>query len=38
VDTAEASPNDIADAGDEVQYFGENYPVKGRSIVVFVSR
>ena len=33
-DTAEASPNDIADPGDEVQYFGESYPVKGRSIVV----
>jgi glycogen operon protein len=38
VDTAEASPGDIADPGDEVQYFGESYPVKGRSIVVLVSR
>jgi isoamylase len=38
VDTAEASPNDIADPGDEVQYFGESYPVKGRSIAVLVSR
>jgi isoamylase len=38
VDTAEASPSDIADPGDEVQYFGESCPVKGRSIVVLVSR
>lgn len=38
VDTAETSPRDIAEPGDEVQYFGESYPVKGRSIAVLVSR
>jgi hypothetical protein len=38
VDAAEASPGDIADPGDEVQYFAQRYPVKGRSIVVLVSR
>ncbi len=38
LDTAAASPQDIAEAGEELQYFGETYSVRGRSIVVLLSR
>jgi glycogen operon protein len=38
LDTAAASPHDIAEAGDELQYFGETYSVRGRSIVALISR
>jgi glycogen operon protein len=38
LDTSQASPHDIAEAGDELQYFGETYSVKGRSIVALLSR
>ncbi len=37
-DTSQDSPNDIADPGDEFQYYGDTYAVKGRSIVVLVSK
>jgi glycogen operon protein len=37
-DTSQDCPNDIADPGDEFQYFGETFAVKGRSIVVLVSK
>ncbi|MDX1929748.1 MAG: glycogen debranching protein GlgX [Pirellulaceae bacterium] len=38
VDTAIASPNDIADAGSEVLVEGSNYIVNGRSCVVLISK
>ena len=38
VDTALASPNDIADAGKEVKIAGNEYIVSGRSVVVLTSR
>jgi glycogen operon protein len=38
VNTSEASPEDIAEPGDELEYIGETFPVKGRSIVVLVSK
>ena len=38
VATAEASPRDIADPGDETEVAGNSCPVAGRSIVVLVSR
>ena len=37
VDTAEPSPQDIADPGNEVEVDGGVCPVQGRSIVVLVS-
>ncbi len=38
IDTAEPSPRDIADLGDEAVFYGTTYPVAGRSIVVLLSR
>jgi len=38
VDTAEASPRDIVDAGDEVKVEGNSAHLRGRSIVILVSR
>jgi isoamylase len=38
VDTAEASPRDIVDAGDEVKVEGSSAHLRGRSIVVLISR
>lgn len=37
-DTSQDCPDDIAEPGDEFQYFGHTYAVKGRSIVVLVSK
>jgi len=31
-------PHDIAEAGDELQYFGRDLLVRGRSIVALISR
>jgi len=38
VDTAETSPRDIVDPGDETEVAGNSYSAAGRSIVVLVSR
>jgi glycogen operon protein len=38
VDTAETAPRDIADPGEEPQFAGTSCTVRGRSIVVLVSR
>jgi isoamylase len=37
-DTSRECPDDIADPGDELQYFGDTYGVEGRSIAVLVSK
>ena len=38
LDTAEPSPHDIVDPGNEVEVDGRVCPVEGRSIVVLVSK
>jgi glycogen operon protein len=38
LDTAEPSPHDIVDPGNEVEVDGSVCPVQGRSIVVLVSK
>jgi glycogen operon protein len=38
IDTSRASPEDIAEPGDEVLINGEKYYVNGRSVVVLISR
>jgi glycogen operon protein len=38
VNTAEASPNDIAEPGEEASFSGASCRVAGRSVVVLVSR
>ena len=38
VDTSESSPRDIVDPGDEVKVEGNSARLRGRSIVVMISR
>ncbi|MGE5647168.1 MAG: glycogen debranching protein GlgX [Acidobacteriota bacterium] len=38
VDTAQPSPRDIAEPGEEAPFSGAAYPVEGRSVVVLISR
>jgi isoamylase len=38
IDTAQASPHDIAEPGEEVQYFSDKYTVGARSVAVLISK